>query len=46
MPNEVYLGELGSGEHTLAIGGYNNKKDRENESTEILIDNILLTTAF
>jgi K319L-like, PKD domain len=39
---EVNLGILDAGDHTLTIGGYNNKKTLDNESTEILIDDVLV----
>ena len=39
----VDLSSLPPGNHTLAIGGYNNKKTWNNETTEILIDNVQIT---
>ena len=39
---EVNLGILEAGDHTLIIGGYNNKKTYYNESTEVLIDDVLV----
>jgi hypothetical protein len=39
---EVDLGILEAGDHTLIIGGYNNKKTYNNESTEVLIDDVLV----
>jgi hypothetical protein len=39
---EVNLGILDAGDHTLTIGGYNNKKTYHNESTEVLIDDVLV----
>ena len=36
------LGTLDPGNHTLTIGGYNNKKTYNNESTEVLIDDVLV----
>jgi Ca-dependent carbohydrate-binding module xylan-binding/K319L-like, PKD domain len=39
---EVNLGILDAGDHTLIIGGYNNKKTYNNESTEVLIDEVLV----
>ena len=39
---ELDLGILGPGTHTLALGGFNNKKTLSNESTEILFDDVLL----
>jgi hypothetical protein len=35
------LGILAAGTHTLRIGGFNNQKNASNESTTILIDNVL-----
>ena len=40
---ELDLGLLEAGEHKLIIGGYNNKKTYNNEDTEILIDDVLLS---
>ena len=37
---QANLGTLSEGEHTLIIGGYNNKKTYNNETTEILIDDV------
>ena len=37
---EVNLGSLTAGNYTLAFGGYNNKKTYNNESTEVLIDEV------
>ena len=42
---QVDLGTLAAGTHTLVIGGYNNKKTYNDESTTILIDDVLLTEA-
>ena len=39
----VNLGTLSAGNHTLTIGGFNNRKTFNNESTEVLIDNVFLT---
>ena len=39
---EIDLGLLAVGNHTLVIGGFNNKKTFNNESTEVLIDDILI----
>ena len=41
---EVNLGTLEAGDHTLIIGGYNNKKTYQNESTEVLVDDVLVTS--
>ncbi len=40
---QLDLGTLAAGTHTLALGGFNNKKNASNESTEVLIDDLLLT---
>jgi glucose/arabinose dehydrogenase len=37
------LGTLPAGNHTLVIGGFNNQKTLANESTTILIDDVVLT---
>ncbi|GAI91462.1 unnamed protein product, partial [marine sediment metagenome] len=42
---EVNLGELPAGDHTVSIGAYNNKKTFTNESTEALIDDVLVAEA-
>ena len=39
---QVDLGTLAAGSHTVAIGAYNNKKTLANESTELLIDDVLV----
>ncbi len=39
----INLGTLGAGNHTLRIGGYNNKKTASDESTTILIDDVVVT---
>ncbi len=39
---QVNIGVLSAGLHTISIGTYNNKKTAVNESTEILIDEVLL----
>jgi len=39
----VNLGTLSSGTHTLRIGGYNNKKNASDESTTVLIDDVIVT---
>ena len=38
------LGRLAAGTYTLAVGGFNNQKNATNESTTILLDNLLLVT--
>ena len=40
----VNLGTLSAGSHTLTLGGYNNKKTYNDENSEILIDNVSVTT--
>jgi hypothetical protein len=42
---QVNLGVLAPGSHTLILGGYNSEKDKANESTEILIDDVLVERA-
>jgi len=37
------LGTLAAGKHTLLLGGFNNQKTLNNESTEILIDDVVVT---
>ena len=37
------LGVLSAGTHTLTFGGFNNKKTFGDETTEVLIDNVLVT---
>jgi len=39
---QVDLGTLEAGDYTLTIGGYNNKKTSKNETTELLIDDVLV----
>ncbi len=39
----VNTGVLSAGTHTITIGGYNNKKTWINESTEVLIDDVLVS---
>jgi hypothetical protein len=38
----VDVGPLAPGEHTLTLGGYNNRKTYTNESTEILLDDVTI----
>lgn len=40
---QVNLGSLNAGAHELIIGGYSNKKTYNNESTQILIDDVLIS---
>ncbi len=42
---EASLGIVSAGNYTLTIGGYNNQKTFNNESTEVLIDELLVTGA-
>jgi hypothetical protein len=39
----VSLGSLSAGSHTLHIGGYNNKKTYNNETTTLVIDDVIVT---
>ena len=39
---QLNLGTIAAGTHTLALGGYNNKKNSSSETSEILIDDLLL----
>ena len=41
---ELDLGVLSEGQHTLTIGGFNNKKTYGDETTEILFDDVVLST--
>jgi hypothetical protein len=41
---QIHLGTLPAGTHTLRVGGFNNRKNASNESTTILIDELLLAT--
>lgn len=36
------IGTVSAGSHTLSIGSYNNRKTHVNESTELLVDDVLL----
>lgn len=38
------LGTLPAGQHEIIVGGYNNQKTSQDEWTEILIDDVLVTT--
>ena len=40
----IDLGQLTAGDHTLVIGGYNNEKTFNDESVDIRVDDIQLTT--
>ena len=37
------LGTRAAGSHKLTLGGFNNQKTLNNESTEVLIDDVVLT---
>jgi len=39
----IDLGTLGAGNHVLALGTYLNRKTSTNETSEVLIDDVLLT---
>ena len=41
---QINPGTLSDGDHTLIIGGYNNKKTYGDEITQILIDDVLVTS--
>ncbi len=41
---EIYLGSLSPGDHTLILGGFNNRKNQSDEQTEVLIDEVLITS--
>jgi hypothetical protein len=41
---QMNLGTLSAGTHVLALGGYNSKKTNVNETTEVLIDDLLLAS--
>ncbi len=40
---QIYLGNLSAGNHTIVLGGYNNKKNASDESTTLVLDDVLLT---
>ena len=42
IPVTIPIGTLSAGSHTLTIGAFNNKKTFLNETTEILIDDVVL----
>jgi prepilin-type N-terminal cleavage/methylation domain-containing protein len=39
----IELGTLSAGAHTLRLGGYNNKKSDDQESTTVVFDDVLVT---
>ncbi len=41
---EVNVGSLAAGNHTVRVGGFNNKKNASNESTDVLIDDVIIAT--
>nr|MCH9697528.1 DUF11 domain-containing protein [Gammaproteobacteria bacterium] len=41
----ITIDELAAGQHTLTLGGFNNKKTFFNERTEVLIDDVVISTA-
>jgi putative CocE/NonD family hydrolase len=41
---ETDLGPLGAGSHTLIIGGHNNRKTAQNETTTVQIDDVVVAT--
>ncbi|GJL65811.1 MAG: hypothetical protein NPIRA05_07820 [Nitrospirales bacterium] len=40
VPVSIPVGTLSAGPHTITIGGFNNKKTFNNETTEVLIDDV------
>jgi hypothetical protein len=42
--HQIYLGDLPAGNHTLVLGGLNNKKDASDESTTLVIDDVVVTS--
>ena len=36
------VGPLAAGTHTLVVGGFNSKKTTASESTEVLVDDVML----
>jgi hypothetical protein len=41
---EINLGVLSAGEHSIVVGGYNNKKTYRDETTEVLIDDVTVSS--
>ncbi|OQB01452.1 MAG: Aminopeptidase S [Chloroflexi bacterium ADurb.Bin222] len=41
---ELHLGDLAAGSHSITVGGYNNKKDASDETTTIVLDDVLVTS--
>ena len=44
LQTTLYLGDLAAGNHTLVIGGFNNKKTTTDELTNIYLDDVMLTS--
>ncbi len=44
VQHRVYLGTLTSGPHALILGGYTNHKNASDESTDIWIDDVVITS--
>ena len=40
---EIILGQLSAGTHSIILGGYNNKKNGMSETTEVLLDDVIVT---
>lgn len=40
----LYVGAWSAGNHTITLGGYNNKKDATDESTTLVIDDVTVTS--
>jgi len=40
---QINLGTLPAGTHALALGAYGNRKTSTNETTEVVVDDVLLT---
>jgi hypothetical protein len=43
LQHQISLGTLRAGSHTINIGGYNNHKNASNESTDIWIDDVVVS---
>jgi len=42
--HQVYLGDLGTGAHTIVLGGYNHKKNAADETTTLVLDDVVVTS--
>jgi hypothetical protein len=42
--DRVYVASLAAGSHTLRLGGYNNAKNAADETTTVVIDDVILTS--